>query len=59
MSFWHKLYIKLLYLVYLLFDDAGFKKIKEGMARGEFSTSGSVKSWSKTPANAKDGSESW
>ena len=32
---------------YLLFDDVGFKKIKEGMASGEFSTSGSVQYWSK------------
>jgi hypothetical protein len=44
---------------YLLFDGVGFKKIKEGMARGEFSTSGSVQSWSKTPGNAKDGTENW
>jgi hypothetical protein len=44
---------------YLLFDGAGFKKIKEEMASGKFSTSGSVKSWSKTPSNAKDGSESY
>jgi hypothetical protein len=44
---------------YLLFDEAGYKKIKDQMSRGDLSMTGSRDRWSKNPSTATDGSESF
>jgi hypothetical protein len=42
---------------YLLFDEEGYKKIKDQMSRGDLSMTGSRDRWSKNPSTATDGSE--
>jgi len=44
---------------YLLFDEEGYKKIKDQMSRGDLSMTGSRDRWSKNPSTATDGSESF
>jgi hypothetical protein len=44
---------------YLLFDDAGYKRVKEELSKGDFSLSGSSARWSKKPGTATDGTESF
>ena len=44
---------------YLLFDEAGYKRVKEELSKGDFSLSGSSARWSKRPSTATDGTESF
>ena len=44
---------------YLLFDEAGYKRVKEELSKGDFSLSGSSARWSKKPSTATDGTESF
>lgn len=44
---------------YLLFDEAGYKRVKEELSKGDFSLTGSSARWSKRPSTATDGTESF
>ena len=44
---------------YLLFDEAGYKRVKEELSKGDFSLSGSSARWSKRPSTATDGTDSF
>lgn len=44
---------------YLLFDEAGYKRVKEELSKGDFSLTGSSARWSKRPGTATDGTESF